>query len=300
VFRHRFEVVLNVVGQTPPVVVALEQASFTTHYHGRFVGDGDLYLLYLYKPAPDKLIRVAGQATGFYAESASQYYIVDRMNGIGLNEGTYNVIGQTPVEKFVGILYQSYIWGPFRSGLDTLAAIAPSGKWEGEEWICAPGQDGPNWMNFYTNTIEPGLLQTAGNDKKLKLAVLACSVRSGRLQRIPEWRALIADIDATWPNFDDWDLPFNLHSNSNDAVYLISLFSARLPSLRGEAVQMLPVKMAYKDAVIQLLYDQHHRVRYLAIQWLYELRIAGAPKPKWGSNYTVENEQGIIQYWTGG
>lgn len=82
-------------------------------------------------------------------------------------------------------------------------------------------------------------------------------------------------------------------------MYLISLFTARLPALRSEAVEKLPVNIAQKDYVIQLLYDSHNRVRYHAIQWLYRLQIPGAPQPKWGSGYTIENEQEIIQYWTG-
>jgi hypothetical protein len=298
VFRHRFDVVLNVVGQTPQTVVVLEDATLTPHYHGMFIGDGELYLLFLYRPGPNNRIRIAGSASGFFAESQSQYYI-GTPQGVSLNEGTYTVIGQTHVEKYVGIIYQSYLHGPSRSGTGTIGAVAPEGRWEEGQWVCRPGMDGPGWMDFYTNTIEPGLLQVAGDDKRLKLAVLGCSVRSGRIQRISEWKALIAEIDATWPDLDDWGLPFNLRSYDEDPMYLISLFTARLPALRSEAVEKLPVNIAQKDYVIQLLYDPHNRVRYHAIQWLYRLQIPGAPQPKWGGGYTVENEQEIIQYWTG-
>lgn len=153
-------------------------------------------------------------------------------------------------------------------------------------------------VEFYTNTVEPVLLRTAGDSDLMKSQVYSVSVEVGVREKREPLRGLIEKLDRETEDTDaiNW-IP--LDSFRNEPEYLIRMLRARLTVIRAGAIILLEVKPERRDLIVSMLGDSKKLVRYHAIKWLHQLHEEGAPQPKWGANETVENEAEVIAYWRG-
>lgn len=312
IYRHYAQSVLTLWGKAPAKIITF----VTDAVYG---GDADaknnatlmiqpkLYLVYLYLSNESGVVKGNVDLCELNLENKDQFFLgkyMDGVNLIELPEGEYLIEGNTPNERWVSILTQAYeksgLYYSIRSGAH-YHYISPQGV---SYYI--PPEGGKEFYDFYMQKIEPRLLKKAGDDLIQRSYVLKDSATIGIIGRVEDYRALIQQIDETWPNPDDEDIPLGAiltkkpNGPGEDYEYIDSLFKARVASIRYNALlnyQHSGEIRKNPKKFIKMLDDTSKKVRGLTIHLLQQIGDVNAPKPKYSGEHKVSNEHEIIQYW---
>ncbi len=291
--RHIFRPKLIVKGEVGQQITGVKFEGRSTPYGPDLFSKDMLYLMALYRPfGANRLLGTGGGGIFFRCESSDQWRFGTPSQVPTLPLGDYAAVGATPHERVSAVLVQAYEHDPkavFVVGLEFSAQRHP-----------ARAEILPEYASFYLSTLEPRLLQVAGEDPERKSQVLKTSaVITGDPGYRRFWEFL-HHFDATAePDATVW---LAIPARNADASKLMDLArNARTAAARAAATRAL-IRQASeerKDFFISLLSDPNQQVRVAALLWLDELQPAPNLRVKRTSRDVIENEEELIRYWQG-
>ncbi len=311
IYRHYAQSVLTLWGKDPGKTItfvtdAVYGEDVDARNNATLMIQPKLYLVYLYLPNENGVVKGNVDLCELKLENKDQFFLGKYMDGVNLvelPEGEYAIEGSTPNERWVSILTQAYeksgLYYSIRSGA-YFHYIA-----KGVSHFI-PQEGGQQFYDFYVQKIEPRLLKKAGDDLVQRSYVLSDSATIGIIGRVEDYRAVIQQIDETWPNPDDEDIPLNVilpkraDGPGEDYDYIDSLLNARVASIRYKALmtyQHTGEMRKNPKKFVKMLDDPSKKVRGLTIHLMQSIQDPSAPKPKFSGLHKVSNEQEIIQYW---
>ncbi|KAA0224931.1 MAG: hypothetical protein HND42_06060 [Armatimonadetes bacterium] len=308
--RVNAEVVLALHGdrnRTMVQFVGSEGPSPTGEFNSRFA-PGELRLCAAL--APDANLR-AWRIEEQYVqlENQDQLYILDpsliaeSWNFIRLPSGDYTVMGETKVEKWAGVLFQSMaatrttnlLRNALEVGPTYLPKPPPANPWE-YEFVGgrnAYRQEGPTYGAFFGRELLPMVLQAFADDPVTRVRFLSLAIGYGNAHLIEQWRRELLAFSRSDPQPG---VARELRIGGLDPAFQKPLLSSRSASVRWGCVAA--ADKPDWQLIRRLVDDPVAEVRVKAIEW-FEIKFPSAGAPE--RNYTREgvwtNESEVRAFW---